>query len=232
VSSVVPLPQPVPAAPPGPGDLVRRGARLGLGALGLTTRAAGAILAQVPDPGGDGPGEPGALALLPGAVVGLAIEVERRTSDAISAMSERTAELADRLPVPGVVHRALRPVEDAMWRLNEVARREQDANQRQAAMLMPVIVQQVTENVLAQLDLVRLVEQVPLDDVVAAVDVEGIVQRVDLGGVIRESTASLTMETVDALRSQGIALDEFVARIVDRVLFRGRARDVVIGDPR
>jgi hypothetical protein len=211
---------------------VRRGARLGLGALGLATRAAGTILAQVPDPGVDDPSDPGVLALLPGAVVGLAIEVERRTSAAVSVVSERTAELADRLPVPGVVHRALQPVEDAMWRLNELARREQDANQRQAAALMPVIVQQVTENVLAQLDFVRIVEQVPLDDIVSAVDVEEIVARVDLGGVIRESTASLTMETVDALRSQGIALDQFAARLVDRVLFRVRARDVAIGDPR
>ena len=39
-----------------------------------------------------------------------------------------------------------------------------------------------------------------IDDIAASVDIEGIVQRIDLGGIIRESTASLTMETVDAVR--------------------------------
>ena len=71
-------------------------------------------------------------------------------------------------------------------------RREQLRNQAQASALIPVIVQQVTENVIAQLDFVRIVEQIPVDDIAAAIDVEAIVQRIDLGGVIRESTASLT----------------------------------------
>ena len=188
------------------------------------------MLAQVPDSGGEPAAQPGALSLLPGAVVGLAIEVERRTAAVVVAVSERTAVLADQVPVPGVVQRALRPMEDAMWRLNEVARREQQANQQQAAALIPVIVNQVTENVLAQLDFVRIVQQVPLDDIVSAIDIEEIVARVDLGGVIRESTAGLTAEAVDALRSQGIALDDFASRLVDRVLFRGRERDVTIGE--
>ncbi|MFN8028512.1 MAG: hypothetical protein U0W40_19775, partial [Acidimicrobiia bacterium] len=118
--------------------------------------------------------------------------------------------------------------EDRMWHLNEVARREQQANQQQASALIPVIVNQVTENVLAQLDFVRIVEQVPLDDIVSAIDIEEIVARVDLGGVIRESTASLTMETVDALRTQGIALDAFASRLVDRLLLRKQPREVTI----
>jgi hypothetical protein len=127
------------------------------------------------------------------------------------------------------VRRALRPLEDALWHWNEVARREQSRNQAQAAALIPVIVQQVTENVISQIDFVRLVEQVPVDDIVGAIDVEAIVQRVDLGGVIRESTMSLTMETVDAVRSQSIALDHFTGRVVDRLLFRKQARDVELG---
>jgi hypothetical protein len=110
-----------------------------------------------------------------------------------------------------------------------VARREQTRNQAQAAALIPVIVQQVTENVIAQIDFVRVVEQIPVDDIAGAIDVEAIVQRIDLGGVIRESTMGLTMETVDAVRSQSIALDHFTGRVVDRLLFRKRPRDVEIG---
>jgi len=93
-----------------------------------------------------------------------------------------------------------------------------------------VIVQQVTENVIAQLDFVRIVEQIPVDDIAGAIDVEAIVQRIDLGGVIRESTASLTMETVDAVRSQGVNVDAWAARVVDRVLQRKQPRDTGLSE--
>jgi hypothetical protein len=187
------------------------------------------MFAAVPDADGAEVTDPGPLALLPGAVMGLAIEMERRTSGVVRVVSARTAGVAEAVTRPALVQRALQPVEDALWRLNEIARREQQANQQQAAALVPMIVNQVTENVIAQLDFVRIVEQVPVDDIVGAIDVEAIVARVDLGGVIRESTASLTTETFDALRSQGIALDDFASRLVDRVLFRGRSRDVSFG---
>jgi hypothetical protein len=227
---VVPRATPVPAPPPGVTDVLRRSARLGLGALGLASRAAGSVFARVPDPSAPDQAEPtGPLALLPGAVLGLAIEAERRATTVVDAVAERTAGIGRRATQPALVQRALRPVEDALWHWNEVARREQTRNQAQAAALIPVIVQQVTENVIAQIDFVRVVEQIPVDDIAGSIDVEAIVQRIDLGGVIRESTMGLTMETVDAVRSQSIALDHFTGRVVDRLLFRKKPRDVEIG---
>jgi hypothetical protein len=228
---VVPRPTPVPAPPPGVTDVLRRTARLGLGALGLASRAAGSVFARVPDGSAQDHTQPaGPLALLPGAVVGLAIEAERRAATVVDAVAERSAGVGRRATRPAIVQRALRPVEDALWHWNEVARREQTRNQAQAAALIPVIVQQVTENVIAQIDFVRLVEQIPVDDIAGAIDVEAIVERIDLGGVIRESTMGLTMETVDAVRSQSIALDRFTGRLVDRLLFRKQPRDVEIGE--
>jgi hypothetical protein len=218
----------VPAPPPGVTDVLRRSTQLGLGALGLAGRAAGALFARVPDPGPHTESEPGALALVPGAMLGLAIHAERRATAVVDGVASRSAGVARAVARPRVVQRALRPVEDVLWRWNEVARREQTRNQAQAAALIPLIVQQATENVIAQLDFVRIVQQVPVDEIVAALDVEAIVARIDLGGVIRESTASLTMETVDAVRSQGISLDRLSARVVDRLLFRKRPRDVAV----
>jgi hypothetical protein len=55
--------------------------------------------------------------------------------------------------------------------------------------------------------------------------VEAIVQRIDLGGVIRESTASLTMEGIDAARTQSVTVDAWTARVVDRILLRKQPRD-------
>jgi hypothetical protein len=221
---------PVPAPPPpGVTDVIRRGTRLGLGALGLAGRAAGTLFARVPDPTPAGAAEPAVLALIPGAVAGMAIEVERRASTVIDGVAARASGMARAVSAPRVVQRALRPVEDALWHWNEVARREQDRNQAQAAALIPVIVQQATENVIAQLDFVRIVQQVPVDDIVASLDIEGIVARIDLGGVIRESTASLTTEAVDALRSEGIAADGWIARVVDKVMLRRQPRELEVG---
>ena len=55
-------------------------------------------------------------------------------------------------------------------------------------------------------------------------------QRIDLGGVIRESTMGLTTEAVDAVRSEGIAIDGWISRVVDKVLLRKEPRDVSVGD--
>jgi hypothetical protein len=216
---------PVPASSPGVTDVIRRSARLGLGALGLAGRAATTVFARVPDPSTHVDG-PGPLSLVPGAMLGLALEAEKRAAAVVDAVASRSADAARSATRPAVVQRALRPVEDALWRWNEVARREQARNQAQAAALIPVIVQQVTENVIAQIDFVRVVEQIPIDDIAGAIDIEAIVARIDLGGVIRESTASLTVETVDALRSQGIALDAWTSRVVDKMLFRKQPREV------
>lgn len=225
-TAMLPRATPVPAPPPGVTDVLRRSARLGFGAIGLAGRAAGSVFARVPDPTSDVPdAEPGVVALLPGAVLGVALEVEKRASAMVDAVASRAKGVVGAATSPPVVQRALRPLEDRLWRWNEVARREQQRNQAQAAALIPVIVQQVTENVIAQLDFVRIVEQIPIDEIAGAIDVEAIVARVDLGGVIRESTASLTMEGVDAIRSQGVAVDEWSARVVDKVLLRKRPRD-------
>jgi hypothetical protein len=229
--AVVPRALPVPASPPGVTDVIRRSARIGLGAIGLAGRAAGTVFARVPDPSAEVAGSPGPLSLVPGALLGLALEAEKRAAKVVDAVASRSADVASAATKPAVVQRALRPVEDALWRWNEVARREQARNQAQASALIPVIVQQVTENVIAQIDFVRVIEQIPVDDIAGAIDVEAIVARIDLGGVIRESTASLTTEAVDALRSEGISLDGWVTRVVDKVLFRSEPRDVELDEP-
>jgi hypothetical protein len=210
--------------------VLRRSARLGLGAIGLAGRAAGNVFARVPDPAGAPDPEPGIAGLLPGAVLGLAIEAEKRAAAVVDTVAAHSSGVVRAVGTPAVVQRALRPLEDRLWHWNEVARREQGRNQAQAAALIPVIVQQVTENVIAQIDFVRIVEQIPIDDIAGAIDVEAIVQRIDLGGVIRESTMGLTMETVDAIRSEAIEFDGWAARVVDKILRRKGPRDVTIGE--
>jgi cobalamin-dependent methionine synthase I len=170
------------------------------------------------------PTPPTTLELVPGAIAGLALVVERQVRTMLDRAASATADTARIVTRPALVQRALSPIEDRLWQWNEIARREQARNRAEASALIPLIVQQVTENVVAQIDFVRVIEQVPMEEIVSHIDVEALVARIDLAGVIRESTSSLTGEAVDSLRDQGMALDALSARIVDRVLFRRKAR--------
>ncbi len=228
MSVVQPVPEPVEPAAPGAAEVLRHGTQVGLGAIGLAGRAAGSLLARVPTARRGTAPDPSTppAALLPGAVAGMAITVERVTAIVVDEVMSRGAGVARVVTRPRIVRWSLRPVEDTLWRFNEIARREQERNQAEAAAFMPVLIQRVTENVIAQIDFVRVVQQVPVDEIVANLDIEAIVARVDLVGVIRESTASVTSEATDALREQGMNLDLVTAKIVDRLLLRKRPRQL------
>lgn len=85
------------------------------------------------------------------------------------------------------------------------------------------------DTVLDRLDLTAVVlERVDLDALVKAVldriDLVGladeVIDAVDLPGIIRESTGSMASDTVRGARMQGIAADEAVSRVRDRLLLR------------
>ena len=87
--------------------------------------------------------------------------------------------------------------------------------------------------VIAKVDIEAVLSRVDLDALLAKVDVDRLVQRldvgalakeamdgIDLGEVIRESTASIGSDTVNAVRDQAMRADGIVARVVDRALGR------------
>ena len=78
----------------------------------------------------------------------------------------------------------------------------------------------------------------PLREVAARLDVNAVVERVDLariteqvldevdvGHIVRESSGAMAAETVDAVRMQGMRVDGFLSRVVDRLLARPGGRD-------
>src|SRR5438034_123703 len=48
----------------------------------------------------------------------------------------------------------------------------------------------------------------------------GVIDELDLTELIRESTGTVTVEAVDALRLGGMSADRMVSRVVDRLLMR------------
>jgi hypothetical protein len=97
---------------------------------------------------------------------------------------------------------------------------------------------------LDRVDVTALVrDNVDLDALVATVDVDAIADRLDLLGlaafiidgidlpaIIRESTGGITSDALRSARLRSYGADETVARAIDRVLLRHRARDTTSGN--
>ncbi|HEY6683570.1 MAG TPA: hypothetical protein VI030_11385 [Propionibacteriaceae bacterium] len=100
------------------------------------------------------------------------------------------------------------------------------------------IVSQVDLDAIAKrIDLDAIAERIDIDAIVSRVDVDAIVRRLDLVGlaeevvngidlpeIIRESTGSMASDVVRDVRMQSIDADVAIARLIDRILRRRRAR--------
>jgi hypothetical protein len=108
--------------------------------------------------------------------------------------------------------------------------------------LNEVVDQVDLDAVTARIDLNALAKEIDVDQVVERVDLVAIAQRVldaldlaaiardviddlELTEIIRESTGTVTVEAVDALRLGGMTADRMVSRVVDRLLMRKTERE-------
>lgn len=95
--------------------------------------------------------------------------------------------------------------------------------------------------VVSRIDIDAIVARIDVDAIVARVDVQAIADRVDMAAltrkvmdevdfreIIRESSGTMTRETVDAIRYQGMNADRLVSRIVDRILLRRDGRNMTL----
>jgi hypothetical protein len=102
------------------------------------------------------------------------------------------------------------------------------------------------DGVVARADLDAVVRRIDVDGIAAGLDVDAVVARVDfdaalahidlvriarevidaldLPEIIRQSTGTLTSDTVRSVRSEAMHADDIVAGVVDRILRRSRGR--------
>jgi len=169
---------------------------------------------------GHSPTSGGILRLIPGALLGAGFEAERRILDASAAVETRFLGMSAALSrrVPGRTRSA---VERSLVQWGERGRAEQARNE----LLMSEFVRRLAPE-LAEAIVVRL----PIEEIVSRVDMATLTRRllesVDLAGIVRESTATVGSDVVDAGRSQAMTADSFVERIVDKMLFRREPREV------
>ena len=84
------------------------------------------------------------------------------------------------------------------------------------------------DGVAAGLDVDAVVARVDFDAALAHIDIVRIAREVidalDLPEIIRQSTGTLTSDTVRSVRSEAMHADDIVAGVVDRLLRRSRGR--------
>ena len=100
------------------------------------------------------------------------------------------------------------------------------------------IVSEVDMDAIAErIDVDAIVERIDIDTIVSRVDVDAIVRRLDLVGlaeeivngidlpeIIRQSTGSMASDVIRDVRMESIDADMAIARLVDRIIRRRRAR--------
>src|SRR5829696_6162535 len=165
-----------------------------------------------------------------------ALVQERVDIDALVSTVD-IAAVVDRMDIDAIVRQVdvdgmLRQVDiDAI-----VSKVDIDAIVRQVD--IDAIARQVDVDAIARrIDVDAIVERIDVDAIVSRVDVDAIVRRldlvalaeevvngIDLPEIIRESTGSMASDVVRDARMQSIEADETIARIVDRIIRRRRAR--------
>lgn len=83
---------------------------------------------------------------------------------------------------------------------------------------------------LDRIDVGAIMDRVDVGKIMSRVDIAPIanevLDEVDIGAIVRESTGSITGDMVDGGRVTAMRVDDFVARVVDRVLFRRTPRRI------
>ncbi len=86
------------------------------------------------------------------------------------------------------------------------------------------IVSQVdVDGLIDRVDVEKLIERIDVEKIIQRVDIDALVEQTELGTIIARSTSGVASEVLDSVRAQGVGLDDFVARFVNRILRRSSA---------
>jgi len=78
------------------------------------------------------------------------------------------------------------------------------------------------EKIIDRVDVQKIIERVDVKDVVDRVDIDALLEQTELGSIIARSTTGVASEVLDVVRAQGVGLDDFFARWVNRILRRSK----------
>ncbi|HEY6622952.1 MAG TPA: hypothetical protein VIX85_03910, partial [Acidimicrobiales bacterium] len=86
------------------------------------------------------------------------------------------------------------------------------------------------DKIIDRVDVEKIIDRVDVDKIIDRVDVDSLMEKTELGSIIARSTTGVATEVLDVIRAQGVGLDDFFARWVNRILRRSAA-DLPLGPP-
>lgn len=79
------------------------------------------------------------------------------------------------------------------------------------------------EQLIERVDVEGIVKRIDVNAIVGEIDIDSLVENTELGSLIVKSTAGILTEILDGVRAQGVALDDFCAKLTSRILRRNPA---------
>lgn len=84
------------------------------------------------------------------------------------------------------------------------------------------------EKLIERVDVEKIIERVDVEKIIERVDIDALIEQTELGSIIARSTTGVASQILDVVRAQGVGLDDFFARWVNRLLRRS-AGDLPLG---
>ncbi len=84
--------------------------------------------------------------------------------------------------------------------------------------------------IIDRVDVQQIIDRVDITEIVNRVDIDALIEQTELGTIIARSTTGVFTEVLDVIRAQGVGLDDFLARLMNRIL-RRKPQDVPLGPP-
>jgi hypothetical protein len=76
------------------------------------------------------------------------------------------------------------------------------------------------DQVIDRVDINAVMERVDVNAILDNLDIDSLIRHTEIGSIIAHSTTSVLSDAMDLVRAQGVGLDDFVARWVNRILRR------------
>ena len=126
-------------------------------------------------------------------------------------------------PLPGA-NRMEQLVESIAERVVNLVLDAIDINAIVAQVDMDAVLSKVdVDSIVSKVDVDGLIDRVDVQKIIERVDIDSLVQQTELGTIIAHSTSGIASEALDVVRAQGVGLDDFIARWVNRILRRSSA---------
>ena len=144
----------------------------------------------------------------------------------VGEVTTRTVKLTRAVLPEGLAEGPLVAIERQVGRRQHEARMSEQQDLDEVTKTAESVLNRVVVEIVDMLDMEQLIDHVPINRVVARIDLPAVIEEIDLSGIVREGTKGLGGETLDNARTGLMAMDQWSAGLIDRILRRREPRDL------